>query len=271
MQRAFITGALIGFVNGFFSGFVNLRKQSLSISALSHTMLPGIALAIMITGTLSQTNAFLGALFAAMMIGLGAVAVGRGSRIPQSTALAILYTSAFAAGVASLPFLPVQTEIQHWLFGNILTVSDQDLNIVFIISAVTLIASNLFMRPLLLTLFEPNVAAAQGVPVRIMQYLLFSMLILMLVASLQSVGCVLSVGLLVGPAAIIILFTNNTHILFWGGGIVGAISSILGILLSQLIGISSGPSIVMILGILFLSSFILSPRYGLLAKRKQTP
>jgi len=271
MQRAMISGALIGFANGFFSGFVNLRRQSLSVSALSHTMLPGIALAILITGTLSQTNAFIGALFAALMVGLGAVAVGRSSRIPQSTALAIFYTSAFAAGVAALPYLPVQTELQHWLFGNILTVSDQDLTIVFIISAITLITSNLFMRPLLLTLFEPNVAAAQGAPVKAMQYLLFSMLILMLVASLQSVGCVLSVGLLVGPAAIVILFTNNTQALFWCGGLIGALSSVLGIFLSQLIGISSGPAIVIILGLLFFIAFLISPRYGLLARNKQSP
>jgi len=268
-QRALLSGTLIGFANGFFSGFVNLRRQSLSVSALSHTMLPGIALGIWVTGMLTQTNAFLGALFACLMVGLGSVLVGRNSRIPQSTALAILYTSSFAAGVAALPHLPVQTELEHWLFGDILTVTDSDLYIVFAISAFTLIMANLFMRPLLLTLFEPNVAAAQGVPVRSMQYLTFTMLILMLVGSLQSVGCVLSVGLLVAPAAIMVLYTNNTSLLFWGGGAIGAFCSCFGILISPLFDIPSGPAIVIVLGAVFLLSFVFSPKYGALSLWKK--
>lgn len=263
-QRALLAGAVIGFANGFFSGFVNLRKQGLSVSALSHTMLPGIALAIFITGKLSQLNAFLGAMFAALLVGMGSVLVARNSRIPQSTSLAVLYTSAFAAGVAALPHLPVQTELEEWLFGNILLVSDLDLAIMLTISGITLILSTLFMRPLILTLFEPNVAAAQGVPTKTMQYLSFALLIFMLVASLQSVGCALSVGLLVAPAAIMLFFTNNTTALFWGGGCIGSLSSFLGIALSVFINIAAGPAILIVLGIVFLLAFIFSPRYGLI-------
>ncbi len=269
-QQALIAGAVIGFSNGFFSGFVNLRKQSLSVSALSHTMLPGIALAIWITGELTQLNAFLGAIFAALLVGIGSLLVSRNSRVPQGTALAILYTSTFAAGVAALPFLPVKTELEHWLFGNILTVSQADLYTVFIVGGLTLVLSTLFMRPLILTLFEANVAAAQGVPTRAMQYLSVLMLILMLVSSLQSVGCALSVGLLVAPAAIMLFYTNNTTALFWGGGIIGATASVSGILLSGVIEqLSPGPSILMILGTLFILSFIFSPLYGLLSLKKK--
>lgn len=263
-QRALLAGVVIGFANGFFSGFVNLKKQSLSVSALSHTMLPGIAISIFVTGQLSQINAFLGAIFAAMMVGLGSVLVSRNSRIPQGTALAVLYTSAFAAGVAALPHLPVQTELEEWLFGNILLVTDADLYTMMGISGLTLICSCLFMRPLLLTLFEPNVASAQGVPTRLMNYLSFTMLIFMLVASLQSVGCALSVGLLVAPAAIMLFYTNNTTALFWGGGIVGASCSLIGILLSVVIDIATGPSILIVLGSIFMLSFLFSPRYGLI-------
>jgi len=104
------------------------------------------------------------------------------------------------------------------------------------------------MRPLLLTMFEPNVAAAQGVPVRCMQYLIFTLLILMLVASLQAVGCVLSVALLVAPSAIMLLFTDSTTKMFWGGACVGAASGAM--------------------GIIFLFSFILSPRYGIFRHKR---
>lgn len=266
LQNALIGAALIGFANGFFSGFVNLRRNALSISALSHTMLPGIAIAILITQELTQVNAFIGALFACLTVGLGSTVVSRNSRIHQDTALSIIYTTAFAIGIALLPHLPVATSIHDWLFGNIIHISEQDLHLVFCVSALTLVLSNLFMRPMLLTLFEPNVAAAQGVPTRCMQYLSFTLLIFMLVASLQAVGTILSVGLLVAPAAIMLLYTDRTSAIFWGGAIIGCLTSIAGIFLAQLIDIQAGPAIIILLGIIFLLSFLLSPRHGVLKK-----
>ncbi len=268
-QRALAAALLIGFANGFFSGFVVLRRNALSVSALSHTMLPGIALGILVAGALTQISAFLGALFAALFVGLGSVAVSRGNRIAQGTALAVLYTSAFAAGVALLPHLDTRQELEHWLFGDITAVGNADLWIAFGIGSFTLIAANLLMRPLLLTLFEPNVAAAQGVPVRFIQYLLFALLVLSLVASLQAVGCVLSVGLLVAPAATISLLTDKTPALFWGGGLLGALGAAAGVLLSARFQISPGPAIVMLLGLLFLAAWLFSPRYGVIASLKK--
>lgn len=265
-QRALLAAVMIGFANGFFSGFVVLRRTALSVSALSHTMLPGIALGILLTGALTQANAFLGALFAALLVGLGSVAVARGTRIAQGTALAVLYTSAFAAGVAILPHLDTRQELEHWLFGDIIAVGDADLWIAFAISAVTLATTNLLMRPILLTLFEPNVAAAQGVPTRAIQYLLFGLLILSLVASLQAVGCVLSVGLLVAPAATISLLTDRTSALFWGGGLLGAAGAVAALLVSARFNLSPGPVIVMVLGACFLLAYLAGPKYGLLGR-----
>ncbi len=268
-QRALAAALLIGFANGFFSGFVVLRRNALSVSALSHTMLPGITLGIVMTGVLTQASAFLGALFAALMVGLGSVAVARGNRVAQGTALAVIYTSAFAAGVAVLPRLDTRQELEHWLFGDITAVGNADLWVAFAIGSVTLLTANLLMRPLLLTLFEPNVAAAQGVPVRTMQYLLFALLVLSLVASLQAVGCVLSVGMLVAPAATVSLLTDKTNALFWGGGAVGALGAAAGVLLSAWLGLAPGPVIVMLLGLLFLAAWIFSPRYGAIALRRR--
>ncbi|TAE74276.1 MAG: metal ABC transporter permease [Verrucomicrobia bacterium] len=268
-QRALAAALLIGFANGFFSGFVVLRRNALSVSALSHTMLPGITLGILMTGALTQASAFLGALFAALMVGLGSVAVARGNRVAQGTALAVIYTSAFAAGVAILPRLDTRQELEHWLFGDITAVGNSDLWVAFAIGSFTLLVANLLMRPLLLTLFEPNVAAAQGVPVRTMQYFLFALLVLSLVASLQAVGCVLSVGMLVAPAATVSLLTDKTHALFWGGGAVGALGAAAGVFLSSSLGMAPGPVIVMLLGILFLLAWIFSPRYGAIALHRR--
>lgn len=266
-QRALATAGFIGFANGFFSGIVVLRRNALSVSALSHTMLPGIALGILVTGALTQWNAFLGALFAALLVGLGSLAVSRGNRIAQGTALAVLYTTGFAAGVAILPRLDTRQELEHWLFGDIIAVGNADMWIAFAIGSLTLLVTTLWMRPILLTLFEPNVAAAQGVNVRLYQYLVFGLLVLSLVASLQAVGCVLSVGLLVTPAATVSLLTDRTSALFWGGGLVGCIGSLAAVLFSSSLGIAPGPAIVIALGILFLIAYLFSPKYGLFSAR----
>ena len=267
IQRALAAALLVGFANGFFSGFVVLRKHALSVSALSHTMLPGITLGIVVAGALTQSSAFLGALFAALIVGLGSVAVARGNRISQGTALAVIYTSAFATGVAILPKLDTRQELEHWLFGEILAVGPADLWTALAIGAFMLVTANLLMRPMLLTLFEPNVAAAQGVPVRCMQYLTFGLLALSLVASLQAIGCVLSVGLLVAPAATVSLLTDRTSLLFWGGGLIGALGAVGGVLLGIATNLSPGPVIVMVLGILFLLAWLFSPRYGVAFRR----
>jgi manganese/iron transport system permease protein/iron/zinc/copper transport system permease protein len=265
-QRALLAAVLIGFTNGYFSGFVVLKRTALSVSALSHTMLPGIALAILLTGALTQANAFFGALTAALLVGLGSVVVSRNSRVAQGTALAVLYTTAFALGVAVLRFLTTAAELEEWLFGDIMSISDADLWMSFLIAILVLVSSTVFFRPLLLTLFESNVAAAQGVPVRSMNYLFFGLLILALVASLQAVGCVLSVGLLVAPAATVSLLTNRTDLLFWGGGVLGAVGSVSALILSWFTNMPAGPCIVLVLGSLFLLAFLFSPRYGLVSR-----
>jgi ABC-type Mn2+/Zn2+ transport system permease subunit len=100
-----------------------------------------------------------------------------------------------------------------------------------------------------------------------MQYLLFALLVLSLVASLQAVGCVLSVGMLVAPAATVSLLTDKTHALFWGGGALGALGAAAGVLLSAWLGLTPGPVIVMLLGLFFLAAWIFSPRYGVIASR----
>ncbi|MFZ4765049.1 MAG: metal ABC transporter permease, partial [Roseimicrobium sp.] len=97
-KRALLACAMFGFANGFMSGFVVLRKSALKMGTLSHGLLPGIALAVWLIG-LTQWSALAGAVFAALIIGLGSIFMSRTSRLDQDTALAILYTTAFAGGL----------------------------------------------------------------------------------------------------------------------------------------------------------------------------
>jgi manganese/iron transport system permease protein/iron/zinc/copper transport system permease protein len=223
--------------------------------------------AVLIAG-LSQWSALFGAIFAALIVGLGSIFLSRTSRLDQDTAMGVLYTTAFAAGLLILKNLDVRQKLDEWLFGSIIGMADSDLWIAFGISAIAVLTLTTLQRPLLIYLFEPNIAASLGVPVRLLNYATFAVTILVLVSSLQAVGCILSVGLMVAPAATIYLLTNNARTLFWGGGILGAVGSVIAFFLSYPLGWSVSATIIVVLGSFFFLAYIFSPKYGLFSKRR---
>lgn len=266
-QRAMIAALMIGMTNGYVSGFVVMKKSALKVGSLSHALLPGIAVSIWLVG-LHDWSMFLGSLFAALLIGLGSLAVSRGSRLDQDSALAILYTAAFSGGVILLRRLQVTQEMEAWLFGNIMGLRDGDLWLNFWISLVGLTVLTALHRPMMMALFDAEVAASLGVPVRLLNYLLMGILIVVLISSLQAVGCMLAVGMLVMPAATVYLLTDSTKVIFWGGALIGGVGSVLAVWLGFWLNIEQGPAIVLLLGLLFLISYIFSPRYGLIRYRR---
>ena len=269
-QRALVAALLIGLTNGYASAFVVLKKSALKVGSLSHALLPGIAVAIMLVG-LHDWSAFLGALIAALLIGLGSLAVSRGTRLDQESALAILYTSAFSGGIILLRRMNVTQQMEDWLFGNIMGLRDSDLWMNYWISLGSLAILTALHRPLLMTLFDAEVAATLGVPVRALNYLLLAVLIVVLISSLQAVGCMLAIGLLVTPAATVYLLTDSTGKLFWGGALLGSGASAFAVLAGWWLNIEQGPAIVLVLGAVSLIAFLFGPKYGLLRKlRKST-
>jgi ABC-type Mn2+/Zn2+ transport system permease subunit len=267
-KRALLACLMIGFSNGFVSAFVVLRKSALKIGTLSHALLPGIALAVLMVG-LTAWSALAGAVFAALIVGLGSIFLSRTSRLDQDTSMGILYTTAFAGGYLILTQLNIRQKLDEWLFGSIVGMADSDLWIAFGISLIAVITLTALQRSLLIYLFEPNIAASLGVPVRFLNYATFAITILVLISSLQAVGCILSVGLLVAPAATVYLLTDNARSLFWGGGLIGAFGSVLAFFISYPLGWSVSATIILVLGSLFLLAYIFSPRYGLFSKGRR--
>jgi ABC-type Mn2+/Zn2+ transport system permease subunit len=265
MQRAFLACALIGFTNGFLSAFIVLRRLALMADALSHALLPGLAVGVMLFG-LAPLSLFSGALVAALLVGLGAELISRSSRVKEETALAVLYTVAFSAGIVLLSFAPVRVDLHEYLFGNILGVSNADLWTTYGISFVTILTLVVLQRPLFLMLFDPSVAATQGVRVSLLNYVLITLLVLSMISSLQAVGVILALGLLVAPAATVYLLSDSCAALFWGGGVVGAFGSCAGLMISYWLNLPAGACIVLLLGLMFFAAFILSPRYGVLRR-----
>lgn len=264
-QRSVWACATIGFANGFVSALVVLKRSSLQIGTLSCALLPGIALAILLFGFM-QMSILIGAIMAAMLIGLGSLFVSRTSRLDHDTALSILHTTAFAAGYIILVRLGLQQKIDDWLFGSIMSMSDTDLVTAYVISAVAVLSITALKRPLLIYLFDSQVASTLGIPSRLFSYGIFALIILVLVSSLQAVGAFLTLGLLVAPAATVYLLTDKASWLFWGGGLIGGLGSLLAFCISFPLGWHLGATIILVLGACFILAYIFSPKYGLLKR-----
>lgn len=269
-RRALLACVMIGFTNGFASGFVVLRSTALKVGTISHSLLPGIALAVLVTGGLTDWSTLGGAVFAAMLVGLGSLMISRTSRIKEDAAMGILYTTAFAVGLLILNKLSLRAKLDEWLFGSIVGMSDSDLWMAFGVSVLSVTLLTALQRPILIWLFEENIAASLGVQVRWLNYAMFTVIILVLISSLQAVGCILSVGLLVAPAATVYLFTDDARALFWGGGLIGALGSVAAFFLSYPLGWHISSTIIVVLGGLFFLAYFFSPRYGLFARRART-
>ncbi len=265
MRRALLGCALVGFTNGVLSPFVVLRRLALLADALSHSLLPGLAVGAMLFG-LAPLGLFTGALVAALLVGLGGQLVARNSRLLEETAICALYTVAFSLGIVLLKYSRVPVDLDHFLFGNVLGLADIDLWLAYGVGFVVVGCLVAWQRGLLLALFEPTVAQSVGVPVARLNYLLIVLMICAMVASLQAVGVVLSVGLLVLPAATVYLLTDSLALMMWGGGALGAVGACAGLLLSFWIDVPSGPAIVMLLGVAFVAAYVFGPRYGVLGR-----
>lgn len=266
MQRALVGGALIGFTNGYLGAYVVLRRLALMADSLSHSMLPGLALGVMFFG-LSLSGLFLGGLTAALFVALGAQMVARSSRMKEDTALAILYTVAVSLGLVLLSFVKVRISLSHYLFGNILGLGDSDLWLSYGVALITVPLLTALQRPYMLLLFQPDVARSQSILTNVLNLLLIVLLVVTMVSSVQAVGVILMLGLLIAPAATVYLLCDSFPAMLWGGGAIGCVGSVLGLALSyRLSNLPSGAAIVLVLGAFFLLAWLFSPRYGLLRR-----
>jgi ABC-type Mn2+/Zn2+ transport system permease subunit len=265
MQRAFFECLLVGFTNGFLGSLVVIRRMALMADALSHSLLPGLAIAAIFVG-LTPAGLLIGGLVAACIVALGGQIITRSSRVKDETAVACLYVIAFALGVMLIKYSKVKVDLDGFLFGNILGVSNSDIWTSLVISAVTLITLIALQRPLLLTLFETSVARTQGIPVNAILTTLILLIVLAMLSSLQAVGVLLSLGLLILPATTMYLLSDSYQAMSWGGGALGVVGSIAGLLLSFWANIPSGPAIVLVLGTIFIGAYLFSPKYGMVTR-----
>ena len=255
LQNALITALVIGIVGGAVGCFIILRGMSLMGDAISHAVLPGVAISFIL-----GINFFIGAIIFGLLASTMITYIKSNSIIKSDTAIGITFSSFLALGIILIGVANSSTDLFHILFGNILAVQDMDMWITIIVSLLVLATITIFFRPLLLTTFDPTLAKSIGVKVTFYHYLLMVILTLVAVTAMQSVGTILIVALLITPAATAYLYANSlkTMILLSSG--LGALASVLGLFIGYSFNIAAGSSIVLTSALLFLISFFIAPK-----------
>ncbi len=264
MLRAIWVSAMIGGVCGFLSSFITLKGWSLMGDAISHAVVPGVAIAY-IVGLPFALGAFIAGLLAA-----GAMAVIKSqSRIREDAIIGIVFTTFFALGLLLITISPARVDLKTIIFGNILGISNVDILQVIIISAVTLIVLGLKWRDLMLFCFDPNQARTLGLPVRLLHLTLLTLLSATAVAALQAVGAILVVAMLITPGATAYLLTDRFSRMLWLSPLMGALTSLTGAYASFFLNGATGGCIVTLQTILFLIAFVFAPKHGILASKRR--
>ncbi|WP_179394183.1 metal ABC transporter permease [Lacticaseibacillus absianus] len=263
LQSALITAIMVGIMSGVIGSFIILRGMSLMGDAISHAVLPGVAVAYML-----GINVLIGAsvfgILAALLIGF----VAAHSKIKTDTSIGVVFSAFYALGFILISMAESATNLHHILFGNILAVSDSDIMTTAVVLGIVILFVVGFYKELLITSFDETYARTYGLHAQLLHYGLMLVLTLVTVSALQTVGIILVVAMLITPAATAFLWTDKLSTMLVMAAGVGVISAIVGLYFSYTFNWASGPAIVIVAAALFAISFAISPKQGFLPKRK---
>ncbi len=282
--RPLIVGTLVSIVCSVIGCFIVLRRMSFLADAIAHSMLAGVIGGYLLMKVFYQQDSNLTAmLVGAILSGILTVAmvgfVTKFSRIKQDTAIGIMYTGifAFAAFFISLESISqyIQIDIYHFIIGDVMAVDNSELWLLAIVTSIVLSVVILFYRPLQLTTFDPIMAAAIGIPVMAVEYLLTACTSLVVVSGVQIAGVILVVALIITPAATAYLLTDRLDRMIMASALVGGTGFWLGFVVAVFLGSEPGATIVVVMTAIFLGSLAGAPKYGLIAdwirKRNTVP
>lgn len=261
MVKAILGGGAVGAVCAVLSCFVTLKGWSLLGDALSHAVVPGVAIAYL-AGAPFLLGAVLSGLFAVLGIG----AIERATRLRSDAVIGVVFTAFFALGLLLISLYPSNLRLTTILFGNLLGIADADLWQLFAVGAGCLLVVAAKWKDLLLYCFDAQHARAIGLPTGRLHLLLLGLLSLTAVAALQAVGALLVVAMLITPGATAHLLTDRFPRMLVVAAAMGAVTAMAGAYASYFLDGSTGGLIVLAQTGLFLLALALAPKHGLLRR-----
>ena len=264
MVRGLLASVMVGILCAVMGTYVVLRGMAFLGDAMSHAILPGVAISYLLHG-----NLLVGAMIAAVIIAISIGFFSKGGAVKEDTAIGILFAAALSLGVALISSIQTYAvDLSHILFGNVLGVSVGDLWMTAGLGLLVLGTVALLYKQFMVISFDPILAATLRLPAELLRNLMLVLLALTVVVSLQTVGVGLAAAMLVTPAATAYLLTRRLWPMMLVSATIGAVSSLVGLYLSYYLNIVSGSAIVLAATAIFLLVFLFHPRRGVLWKKK---
>jgi ABC-type Mn2+/Zn2+ transport system permease subunit len=259
LQRGLLAALMVGVLCSVIGCYIVLRSMAFLGDAMAHAVLPGVGIAYLL-----GRNLTLGALAAALVVALGVGLFSRRGTIKEDTAIGVLFAAALSLGVVMISSIRTYAvDLSHILFGNVLGVSTLDLWLTAGLGAVILILIFVFYRPFLVISFDPVLATTLRMRVGLYNNLLLILLALTIVISMQTVGVGLVAAMLVTPAATAFLLVRRLPTMMVLSGLIGGVSSLVGLFASYHLNVASGAAIVLTTTAFFLLAFLFAPQRGL--------
>ena len=262
MFKAIALSGVIGAVCAFLSSYLMLKGWSLIGDALSHAVVPGVALAYAFSLPYAM-----GAFFSGFFATLAILAVKSITKLKEDAVIGFIFTTFFAIGLFIVSVNPTAVNVQEIVLGNILGIADEDIFQVAIIIGVCLLFMLLTWKNLLLVFFDETQAVAVGLSPLRYKILFFCLLSACVVAALQTVGAILVIAMVVTPGATAYLLTDRFGKLVLIAVALGILTCALGAYISFFLDGATGGVIVCLQSLLFLLAFVFAPKYGLLRQK----
>lgn len=263
MLQALAVGALVGAVCAIFSCLLVLKGWSLMGDAISHSVLPGIVLAYVMGIPLA-----IGAFVSGLLCAVGTGFIKSHSRVKEDTVMGVVFTGLFALGLVMFTKIESDLHLNHILFGSLLGIPKSQMIQAAVIGGFALIVTLAMRKDLLLFCFDPAHAQSVGLNTTFLNYVMLTLLALTIVASLQAVGVILVVAMLVTPGSIGFLMTDRFGRMQVIAVACAVFSSVAGIYASFFLDASTGACIVLVQAFLFALALVFAPKRGLLAARR---
>lgn len=266
MQRGIAASILVGIVCAVMGTFVVLKGLAFIGDAISHATFPGLVIAYIVGAPL-----YVGGAIAAVATSLAIGVVSRRGRLRFDTSVGVLFAGTFAFGVVLFSTIKnYVADLLGYLLGNVLGISFGDLVQVAVLGAIVLVIVLLIRKELLFATFDPLGAAASGLPVGALEYLLLALLGVTIVVSIQAVGIIMVVSMLVTPSASAQLLVVRFGPMMAIAVLLAAISAVAGLYISFYLNLASGASIVLVETVFFVLALALGPKTGILSRTRPT-
>ena len=262
LPKALLMAVLSSVVCGVVGTHVVLRGMAFIGDAVAHAVFPGLAVAFVLQGSLVLGGAIAG-ITTALLVALFA----QNRRLREDSVIGVFFVAAFALGIVIISTAPGYAgSLQDFLFGSIVGIPDENVMIAVIVGLVLMTVLFAFHKELVAVSLDRETSRALGLPVMRLDLLLYVVVAAAIVISVQTIGNVLVLALLVTPAAAARLLTDRLGPMMLLGPAIGGVSALVGLYLSWSLDLPVGGTIVLVATAVFLLAWLLAPRHGVLAR-----